>query len=132
MSPINGHFRLSVSVGALSTKPLRISAKTVGSAIPKVPWPISEPIDRLLALLFDGFYRDSELHVIRDGGQHSLHVKVAPFPCARRFSASSSFSFWPRSGSDHLHDKCYRLGDATQGKIARNLVIFIVDFLYCG
>jgi hypothetical protein len=79
MSPMNGHFRSSAREEVLSTRPLRINARSAGSTIPTIPWPISEPIGPVWALLFDSFYRDPELHLVRDCWQVGLHIEVASF-----------------------------------------------------
>src|SRR5260221_6552033 len=129
MSPMNGHFRLSVRAELLNTRPLRTKARSAGSAIPTIPWPISEPIDRLLALLFDRLHRYPQLYVVTDRWQEGLHIEVAPFQHHSRLCAEPDFPFWAGSGADHLHRQRHRFGNAVQGKIARDLVILIVHLL---
>src|ERR1700704_4685798 len=116
MSPMNGHFRLSARA-ALSTRPLRTNARSAGSTIPTIPWPISEPIDGLLVLLFDSFYRNPKSHLVSNCWQEGLHVEVAPFQRHGRFGAKSGFPFWARSAADHLHRYRYRFGNAAQSEI---------------
>src|SRR5260370_11954729 len=129
MSPMNGHFRLSVRAELLNTRPLRTKARSAGSAIPTIPWPISEPIDRLLDLLFDRFHRYPQLYVVTDRWQEGLHIEVAPFQRHSGFCAESDFPFWAGSRAVHLHRQRHRFGNAAQGKIAGELVILIVHLL---